>query len=79
MKENKNELECVFITKKFLIAFAVINIVPYLCWVFVELSFSKPFIETFSTSKSRGLYLSYLISLFLCALPYYAPFINKKK
>jgi len=55
------------------------QIAVYLCWSFVDMSFSTPLIETFKTSNSRGHYLMFLFCVLFIGLPFYAPFKNDAK
>jgi len=52
------------------------QIIVYLSWSFIELSFLTPLIETFKTNESRGFYLMFLFCVIFMGLPHYMPFKN---
>lgn len=65
-----------FKAKRFLTILILIHLLPYLCWSFILLSFTEPFITTFTTESSRGSYIFFLMALMGITAPIYLPFVD---
>jgi len=63
-----------FYLNRFILAVFGSQLLIYLCWSFIELSFTTPFIETFNTTDSRGVYIAFLVIVLFCGAPFYLPF-----
>ena len=55
------------------------NIIFYLCWAFIEMSFLIPLIKTFETSSSRAVYLAFLLCVIVMGFTYYYPYVEDKE
>jgi hypothetical protein len=69
-----NTMKPKFNLSAFIYIFFGSQIIVYLCWSFVTLSFLIPLIETFKTNESRGFYLMFLFCILFVGVPHYMPF-----
>lgn len=71
-------METEFKPKKLVMYLLLIHLVIYLCWSFVELSFTEPIIKTFQDNGSRLLYLLSVISMIAATAQYHSPLKDKE-
>ena len=60
-----------FNLRNFIYIFIGSQLIIYIAWGFIELSFLTPLIKTFETDISRGFYIMFLFCLFIITMPYY--------